>query len=100
MMTIWVISCLIRGGAVRYFKHKKKLNWPEGATSKESVRAVRKQLRLQDLIMEHADHSASLLTDLLLQLLKYDPTERPTAEEALRHPFFQIARRRHGKPEV
>jgi len=46
---------------------------------------------LQNLIMEHVDHSAGLLIDLLqgLQgLLKFEPSERLKASEALSHPFF------------
>ncbi|KAJ8431422.1 hypothetical protein Cgig2_004454 [Carnegiea gigantea] len=60
-----------------------RLDWPEGATSRESIRAVQKLLRLQ-----HVDHSGGDLIHLLQGLLRYDPTERLTAREALRHPFF------------
>lgn len=42
----------------------------------------------QNLIMQHVDHSAGDLTHLLQGLLRYDPTDRLTAREALRHPFF------------
>ncbi|KAI3991712.1 hypothetical protein MKX01_038110 [Papaver californicum] len=65
-----------------------KLNWPEGATSRESIKVVTKLPRLQNLVMEHVDHSAGDLIDLLQGLLKYDPLARMTAREALRHPFF------------
>lgn len=43
---------------------------------------------LQNLIMQHVDHSAGDLIDLLQGLLRYDPSERLKAKEALRHPFF------------
>ena len=38
--------------------------------------------------MEHVDHSAGALIELLQGLLKYDPLECFEAQEALRNPFF------------
>ncbi|KAF5808702.1 putative dual-specificity kinase CMGC-CLK family [Helianthus annuus] len=67
---------------------KGRLDWPEGATSRESIKAVQKLPRLQNLIMQHVDHSAGDLIHLLQGLLRYDPLDRLTAREALRHPFF------------
>ncbi len=49
---------------------------------------------LQNLIMQHVDHSGGLLIDLLQRLLKFEPSERLTAKEALKHPFFREASRR------
>ncbi|XP_024169131.1 serine/threonine-protein kinase AFC2 isoform X3 [Rosa chinensis] len=65
-----------------------RLDWPEGAASRESIKAVQKLARLQNLIMQHVDHSAGDLIHLLQGLLKYDPSDRLTAREALRHSFF------------
>ncbi|KAK7265616.1 hypothetical protein RJT34_33238 [Clitoria ternatea] len=65
-----------------------RLDWPEGATSRDSIKAVMKLPRLQNLIMQHVDHSAGDLIHLLQGLLRYDPSERLTAKEALRHSFF------------
>uniref|UniRef100_A0A2N9IVI2 Protein kinase domain-containing protein n=1 Tax=Fagus sylvatica TaxID=28930 RepID=A0A2N9IVI2_FAGSY len=65
-----------------------RLDWPDGANSRESIKAVMKLPRLQNLIMEHVDHSAGDLIHLLQGLLRYDPLNRLTAREALRHPFF------------
>ncbi|KAL3501109.1 hypothetical protein ACH5RR_035558 [Cinchona calisaya] len=70
------------------FVRRGRLNWPEGATSRESIKAVMKLPRLQNLVMQHVDHSAGDLIDLVQGLLKYDPSERMTAHEALRHPFL------------
>lgn len=42
----------------------------------------------QNLVMQHVDHSGGVLIHLLQGLLRYDPLERLTAREALRHPFF------------
>ncbi|XP_024976382.1 serine/threonine-protein kinase AFC2-like isoform X1 [Cynara cardunculus var. scolymus] len=67
---------------------KGRLDWPEGATSRGSVEAVLKLPRLQNLIMQHVDHSAGDLIHLLQGLLRYDPLDRLTARESLRHPFF------------
>ncbi|KAK6942913.1 Protein kinase domain [Dillenia turbinata] len=84
--------------AEKYFRKGARLDWPEGATSRESIRAVWKLPRLQNLIMQHVDHSAGDLIDLLQGLLRYDPTERLKAREALRHPFFTRDMRRLLEP--
>lgn len=121
----WKLTHLV----IDYSRHAEKyirrgrLDWPEGATSRDSIRAVLKLPRLQvyclglsenfrdcwwyykallgynspnllsfclfqNLVMQHVDHSAGDLIDLLQGLLRYDPVERLTAREALRHPFF------------
>nr|ABU88852.1 lammer-type protein kinase [Sorghum bicolor] len=67
---------------------KGRLNWPEGCTSRESMKAVMKLSRLQNLVMQNVDQAAGDFIDLLQGLLKYDSADRLTAEEALRHPFF------------
>ncbi|XP_054821128.1 serine/threonine-protein kinase AFC2-like isoform X2 [Prosopis cineraria] len=70
------------------FVRRSRLNWPEGAASRESIKAVLKLPRLPNLVMQHVDHSAGDLIDLLQGLLCFDPSSRLTAHEALRHPFF------------
>lgn len=45
--------------------------------------------QLQDLVSRNADHSKVALVDLLYGLLRFEPSERLTAEEALDHPFFR-----------
>ncbi|XP_068669454.1 serine/threonine-protein kinase AFC1-like isoform X2 [Aristolochia californica] len=80
--------------AEKYFKRGMRLDWPDSATSRESMRAVWKLPRLQNLVMQHVDHSAGDLIDLLQGLLRYDPDERLKAREALRHPFFTRDTRR------
>ncbi|KAL8480505.1 hypothetical protein ACS0TY_027154 [Phlomoides rotata] len=82
--------------AEKYFKRGLRLDWPEGATSRESMRAVWKLPRLQNIVMQHVDHSAGDLIDLLQGLLRYDPAERFKAREALAHPFFTRDLRRFG----
>ncbi|RAL52936.1 hypothetical protein DM860_007704 [Cuscuta australis] len=76
-------------GAEKYFR-KSRLNWPEGALSRESIRSVKKLDRLQDLVsMQLRCPRSSSLLDLLHGLLKFDSSERLTAREALNHPFFR-----------
>ncbi|KAJ6915046.1 hypothetical protein NC651_017124 [Populus alba x Populus x berolinensis] len=76
-------------GAEKYFRRGSRLNWPEGAVSRESIRAVKKLDRLKLMISQNVDSSRSPLIDLLHGLLKYDPSERLTAWQALNHPFFK-----------
>ncbi|XP_054789261.1 serine/threonine-protein kinase AFC3 [Prosopis cineraria] len=76
-------------GAEKYFRHGTRLNWPEGAISRESIRAVRKLDHLKGLVARQVDSSRSSLTDLLHGLLAYDPSDRLTARQALDHPFFR-----------
>ncbi|XP_019176122.1 PREDICTED: serine/threonine-protein kinase AFC2-like isoform X1 [Ipomoea nil] len=73
--------------AEKYVK-RGRLDWPEGATSRNSIKSVMKLPRLQNLVMQHVDHSAGDLIDLLQGLLRYDPSIRMTARNALKHPFF------------
>lgn len=55
---------------------------------------VNRSIVWQNLIMHHVDHSGGLLIDLLQGLLKFEPSERLTAKEALKHPFFKESNRR------
>jgi dual-specificity kinase len=82
--------------AEKYFRRGLRLDWPEGAASRESLKAVWKLPRLQNLVMQHVDHSAGDLIDLLQGLLRYDPDARLKAREALQHPFFTRCHRRCG----
>ncbi|KAK7284230.1 hypothetical protein RJT34_18972 [Clitoria ternatea] len=84
--------------AEKYFKRGARLSWPDSSTSRESIRAVCKLPRLPNLVMQHVDHSAGDLIDLLQGLLRYDPSERLKAKEALRHPFFTRDTKIYGYP--
>ncbi|XP_062024530.1 serine/threonine-protein kinase AFC3 isoform X1 [Rosa rugosa] len=79
-------------GAEKYFRRGTRLNWPLGAVSRESIRAVKKLDSLKDMVSRRvgSSKSSSFLTDLLYGLLKYDPSERLSARQALAHPFFKI----------
>ncbi|XP_031261085.1 serine/threonine-protein kinase AFC3 isoform X2 [Pistacia vera] len=76
-------------GSEKYFRRGSRLNWPEGAVSRESIRAVRKLDNLKNMVSLHVDSSRSTFIDLLHGLLKFDPSERLTARQALNHPFFR-----------
>ncbi|KAI8568842.1 hypothetical protein RHMOL_Rhmol02G0231700 [Rhododendron molle] len=77
-------------GAEKYFRRGSRLNWPEGAISRESIRAVNKMDRLKNLVSRHVVGASRFsLIDLLHGLLKFDPSERITARDALNHPFFK-----------
>ncbi|KAF5936176.1 hypothetical protein HYC85_027305 [Camellia sinensis] len=77
-------------GVEKYFRRGSRLNWPEGAVSRESIRAVNKLDRLKKLVLQHVEcFRASSLIDLLHGLLKFDPSRRLTARQALDHPFFK-----------
>lgn len=71
--------------ASKFFR-RSKLNWPEGASSDESVEHVRKMRTLEQLISP--DDAAAGLLDLLQMMLILDPEDRVTAKEALNNPFF------------
>jgi dual-specificity kinase len=75
-----------------YFRHARELNWPEGSSSRDSVRAVRKLRRLGELVAAQAAGAragaGAALADLVAGLLQYEPGARLTAAQALRHPFF------------
>jgi len=62
-----------------------RLKWPEGASSPSSDRHVRSQRRLDDM-MANEDHKP--FAQFVGHLLTMDPAKRPSASEALRHPFF------------
>lgn len=83
-------------GQGRYFQ-RDRLNWPDGADGRKSIRAVRKMVELRETLREKADtglrpYLADAL-DLLHKLLAYEPKERLTAHEALQHSFFTAAAR-------
>lgn len=71
--------------AAPYFRSG-RLNWPDGASSHTSVRAVRKLRRLRELV--GMEGGARDFAELIAGLLAYEPEQRLTAAEALRHPFF------------
>lgn len=78
------------GSGQKYFIRRKggrkALNWPGGASSKASIRSVRRVQALKDIIGGPQQHSPFF--DLVRSLLAFDPESRCTSEQALKHPFF------------
>ncbi|CAG8698887.1 3610_t:CDS:10, partial [Ambispora leptoticha] len=75
-----------------------KLNYPNHETSRQSKQYVRETLSLRELIQPHACAFNRQFFDLVLGLLHYDPAQRLTAREALRHPFFYVPYDNDGRP--
>lgn len=67
-----------------------ELDWPDGASTRDSVRAVRKMMKLKENVEGVVEGLfAQNFIHLLSGLLTYEPNERMTARDALKHPFFQ-----------
>jgi hypothetical protein len=78
---------LPRDRVVAASESTRSLNWPAGASSVASVRAVRRVKSLADIVKSSENHEHFL--DLLRRLLAFEPRHRCTASEALNHPFFR-----------
>lgn len=79
------------GSGQKYFSRhpsgRRKLNWPGGASSKASIRTVRRIQSLKDIIRRSEAHPNFF--DLVRRLLAFEPDTRCTSAEALKHPFFR-----------
>ncbi|KAL5715681.1 dual-specificity kinase [Ranunculus cassubicifolius] len=64
------------------------LNWPEGAKSSNCVERVSRlpELQSENFLRFYCDSDE--FVSFVLDLLTLDPSNRPTAREALEHPFF------------
>lgn len=80
---------------VRDLFKRNRLNWPDGAESKKSIKAVQKLKRLREFLKLHAEEAVrqhlDVIGDLLQRMLEYRADQRITAVQALEHPFFQLA---------
>ncbi|KAK9505258.1 hypothetical protein O3M35_009349 [Rhynocoris fuscipes] len=75
---------MARKTKTKYFYHG-KLDWDEKSSAGRYVRDNCKPIRRYQT-SDDEDHR--LLFDLIQRMLEYDPTDRITLAEALRHPFF------------
>merc|ERR1712070_1315123 len=73
-----------RGNWLRKGSGGWRLNWPDGASSSSSRHHVARQKRLAEQVMPQ--HSA--FASMVATLLTVDPGRRPSASDALKHPFF------------
>ncbi|PIA53927.1 hypothetical protein AQUCO_00900474v1 [Aquilegia coerulea] len=69
------------------FVEKGVLNWPEGA-KRTCTEGIEKIPRIQDVVMQQYGYSGSDFLNLLQGLLRYDPSDRLSAQAALCHSFF------------
>ena len=75
----------------KFFKVDRRLNWPEGAQSRESIRAVSKMRPLESIVRTRlGGMTARHFTDLMCKLLAFAPEDRITPTDALEHPFFGL----------
>ena len=54
-------------GSAKYFTHRNRLNWPAGAASRKSVRAVQKMRDLRDIVQSGCDASVKPHIDTLVR---------------------------------
>lgn len=68
------------------------LNWPQGETTLESRKAVRKLIGLRELLTRVAPAKEAEmleLVDLVQKLMSFEASKRISAGDALNHPFFR-----------
>ncbi|KGO40631.1 hypothetical protein PEX1_102780 [Penicillium expansum] len=80
-----------RGGSLnsasKYF-NRSKIDYPNAETTRASRKYVRAMKSLTEFIPTNTPFNRSFL-DLLQQIFVYDPKNRITAKEALKHPWFK-----------
>ncbi|KAK9712150.1 serine threonine protein kinase CMGC group [Basidiobolus ranarum] len=82
---------IIRGlgrNTQKYFKNG-RLNYPNQDTNRTNQKFVKNMKPIESIIPPTTNCNAYLL-DLVKKMLTYDTSQRITAREALRHPYFTI----------
>ncbi|KAI8050702.1 kinase-like domain-containing protein [Thamnidium elegans] len=72
-----------------FYKESKKLKYPVAKTTRQSKKYVSALKPLAEMIPPTNEHNTYLI-DLLKKLLVYEPSQRISARDALRHPFFHM----------
>ncbi|KIJ52597.1 hypothetical protein M422DRAFT_58711 [Sphaerobolus stellatus SS14] len=70
-----------------FFKEGAKLAWPSPKSSRQSKKDVKATKPLQEII-QCTDAFNRHFLDLVRKLLTFDPAQRITVADALRHPYF------------
>ncbi|PGH21458.1 CMGC/CLK protein kinase [Polytolypa hystricis UAMH7299] len=89
-----IVRQVVQGGrgsngnqAAKYFI-RNKLDYPNNETSRASRKYVKAMKHLQDFIPTTTAFNKQFL-DLLRRIFVYDPKQRISAKEALKHPWFR-----------
>ncbi|KAJ3716003.1 CMGC/CLK protein kinase [Lentinula raphanica] len=83
---------LARAGArskPEFFKEGSRLDWPKPKASRQSKKDVR-ATRPLDHVIQPTDHINRQFLNLVQKLLAFDPSQRITVAEALKHPYFSL----------
>lgn len=76
----------------KLFRDEHRLNWPDGASSRKSIRAVRRLLELREWIADVGSKTVKPFlddfVDLVAALMRFEPEKRLPAKDALDHKFF------------
>ncbi|KAJ3970394.1 CMGC/CLK protein kinase [Lentinula raphanica] len=90
---------LARAGArskPEFFKEGSRLDWPKPKASRQSKKDVRATRPLDPLlivfqhVIQPTDHINRQFLNLVQKLLAFDPSQRITVAEALKHPYFSL----------
>ncbi|KAL6720610.1 serine threonine protein kinase CMGC group [Lecanora helva] len=77
-----------RNSAAQYFTRSLKLDYPVQETTKASRKYVRAMKTLQEIIPPQTSFNKQFI-DLLRRIFQYDPKQRITAKQALKHSWFR-----------
>ncbi|CAG8784975.1 31870_t:CDS:2, partial [Racocetra persica] len=85
-----IVRQMCRPNQLKYFRGGRLLNYPNDDTTKQSRKYVKSLRTLEEVIEPGRSTFKEQFYDLLHRLLIYDPDERISARDALRHPFFYM----------
>ncbi|EEB98548.1 hypothetical protein MPER_01921, partial [Moniliophthora perniciosa FA553] len=72
-----------------FFKDGAKLDWPKPKASRQSRKDVRSVRPLAEIIPQ-TDLINRQFLDLVRKLLAFDPAQRLTVADAIKHPYFSM----------
>ncbi|KAJ1669856.1 serine threonine protein kinase CMGC group, partial [Spiromyces aspiralis] len=81
----------------KFYHQSGKLRYPNSKTTPKSRHDVSAVRALRDIVPPHNNIIYRELYSLLEGLLRFDPSERLTADQAKDHPFFRNIIGQHGK---